>query len=1041
MSALLETGGRRRLILSSALLFLIVFAFVILKSARDALFLSRYSSRSLPYFMAMNTAVSTAAAAISLRVYKWINLNKLVQWSLFLFSAGTFLFWEGFTASHLLLPALFYLWVGVVGTIAPVQGWSLVSQQFSTRQAKRGLGVAGAGATLGAIAGGFFAGLFAGAWNAVTLIAVAGLVLVIASAGCAPLSAAASSEESVAGAQQDLPVRKRFRILLVSLIAVATIVSTCVDFQFKTLAQQHARSAEDLAKFFGSFYAFTGLATLLLEIMVIPTILRRLGVAGSLLTSPLCLSIINGVFLATGSFNSGVTLRAGEEVLRHSVSRSSLEALYLAIPEQARIRLKTFADTIAVRGPEFLASGMLILLFSIADLSFHLLSILIMGFLGVWFVCAWILGQSEYPQVLKERIDRKDIDFESLKENLFTGQFYRLLPEFFAHAEREMVLNLLDLVELSGKSWLGRYLLLCLDREEPEIRLRALRLLFDQEANVSDRVSLLMAERNGEIKREAVHYLCLRSTVNDVTLQKLAADPDPAVQAAGCAAVLRNRWRQRSGYQKLTDLIEESIHQHRPDVREEIAHVLEYSKPSDAALPLYVRLLQDESDDVRKAALKCIVRTRPQGAISELLLLSRNPALKTQVRAAIAGYGDRLIPLLARIAENRAAPDALRKLAVDAASDIGERSCDFLLRIARQENLAIRFNAIKALNRLKKRNQLIHASPALTSLLRKEMQLLKRDVWRARAFAPKTGSLAERILSQRIHWSQERIFRLLGLLYEPDSIYFAYLAWNSPDTHRSDAALEWLEQTVDPEIAKSLFPLLETHSEPETKPDSQGEERKKAFLACLLEKEPLLASAVIRDLTARELKEWETEIKRGLSASSHPLVAETISWRYRAMNPDSRTLPEQTLTAIQKMEHLSKINVFQKLGTQELLLLADLAQETPVESGQTICTEGQIPFFFSLFSGQMRLKLPEGESRIIEAGESIGMLELLTDRSFRFSCTADQPSLGLTIDRDSFLEILEDQTAVCLGILDTLAQRLNEPEFWIFGFEKKHSRV
>ncbi len=221
--------------------------------------------------------VSAIAATASIRLYKRVSLSRLAQFTLIFFRWERFSFGKGLHAAIFFLPALLYLWVGIVGTIAPVQGWSLVTQQFSTREAKRVMVVVSAGATLGAIAGGLFARLFAGAWNAITLIPVGGVTILVASIACSALSSPRAEAESIPAQEPDtLPVRKRF--LNDSPCRARRDGNRCLSihrFQFKSLTQQQLGSAEDLARFFGSFYAYTAIMTLIFQIALIPVFLKR----------------------------------------------------------------------------------------------------------------------------------------------------------------------------------------------------------------------------------------------------------------------------------------------------------------------------------------------------------------------------------------------------------------------------------------------------------------------------------------------------------------------------------------------------------------------------------------------------------------------------------------------------------------------------------------------------------------------------------------------------------------------------------------------
>src|SRR6476661_7144790 len=60
---------------SAILLLLVVAGFVVLKTIRDATFLSRYSARVLPQYMAWNTVVSALCATALIRLYKHVPLR------------------------------------------------------------------------------------------------------------------------------------------------------------------------------------------------------------------------------------------------------------------------------------------------------------------------------------------------------------------------------------------------------------------------------------------------------------------------------------------------------------------------------------------------------------------------------------------------------------------------------------------------------------------------------------------------------------------------------------------------------------------------------------------------------------------------------------------------------------------------------------------------------------------------------------------------------------------------------------------------------
>ena len=151
-----EKTDAKPAVVNATLLFLIVAAFVVLKTIRDTSFLISYHIGALPQYMALNTLASALVAFLLLRLYNILSLRKLLQIGLIVFATGTILLWQGFPFHIAIQPKIFYIWVGIYGTIIPVQAWALVSTQLSSRQVKRTLGWVASGAILGGIAGGVY---------------------------------------------------------------------------------------------------------------------------------------------------------------------------------------------------------------------------------------------------------------------------------------------------------------------------------------------------------------------------------------------------------------------------------------------------------------------------------------------------------------------------------------------------------------------------------------------------------------------------------------------------------------------------------------------------------------------------------------------------------------------------------------------------------------------------------------------------------------------------------------------------------------------
>ena len=123
-----QKADRKTVLLSTALLFCVVASLIVLKSARDALVLSHYPARMIPYFMLITTGAVALTTLLYLRLYKTFMLGRAVLFSLIFFAVGTSWMWHEISHGSRVLTAVLYVWVGIVSTVAPVQAWTVISQ-------------------------------------------------------------------------------------------------------------------------------------------------------------------------------------------------------------------------------------------------------------------------------------------------------------------------------------------------------------------------------------------------------------------------------------------------------------------------------------------------------------------------------------------------------------------------------------------------------------------------------------------------------------------------------------------------------------------------------------------------------------------------------------------------------------------------------------------------------------------------------------------------------------------------------------------------
>ncbi len=1018
-------GIQKTTILCAGLLFAVTAAFIILKTARDGLFLSDYSASALPWFMAVTTAATALVATTYIRLYKSLSLGPAVELSLKAFFAGTLFLWVGIRADWRPATQLLYIWTGIFGALAPVQSWSVITQLLLTRQAKRDLGVIGSGGILGASAGGFFAKWVVQASDVSTLLPAASILILMALFAVQALSLFASSAPPPKR-ERDLPeISPRFVILVVAVVGIGTIVSTFADFQFKVIAQREMLTAGRLAEFFGSFYAYVGIATFIFQFFITPTLMSRVGVSSALAILPLGLAFGSGWVFFAGTIVSAVFLKGAEQLFKHSVDRSSLEVLYMAIPDNVKVRMKSLIDTVGVRTSEGVGALLLILLFSIGNFSIASLAMLSIALLLISVVCTVLLGR-EYPKALTSAIQQTELSISSVKTQFFTTDFYNLMPDLLKNSNKETLIDLLQLLSATGNRRMTPYLEPLLKHNDAEIRLLSLQLLFKQDEDHSNKVESMVGDLDARVRVEAIRYLCFKTSIDPLAkLAHLLTDPDPTVQAAACACSLNLDMEpaKDAAFKKLEEIMSDSTQGARPEVRLEVARILEHLKPSTVSDELCRRLLHDPDPRVQKTALRSVSHIQRPALIPATIDLLGIRYLRAEVRHALAAFGLSVLPDLQRVAQDTSLPVEKRKQALNIISDLGTpASVEILMNHALGSNLILRFVSIKAMNRIRKHQSLPVTHDLLENLLEQEISALEIEFERVRFFTPRRGGLTEKVLIQRQLWSRERIFRALALLYDAKGIYNAYRALAQGDARRADSALEWLDNILDPDHRSRILALLEGTSRFRTKSDPAT--RRAVLFGYLGAQDQLPAASIIADLSVDELAELQPHIEDTLKVfRNQVLVEETLKWRYLTMLEN--TSAQRKLSTIQRLEKLGNVDIFQELGPNELLLLANQCTEQQFQSGEVIFNEGdEANEIYILFGGAVELRRASGKAAILKTGESFGTLSVLGDQRRLFSAVALDPCHCLKLDRENLWDILEDYPSICHGIFKVMAHRL-----------------
>ena len=410
--------------LITSLLFFLVGANNLIKILRDSVFLGHHSVSELPYLYISVALIAGVVISTYTRCTARMSLVRLILGSNAVILSNIVFFWFLLTFfdpawSHY----AFYIWSAMASVIALSQIWTLANQIFNADEGKRLFGLLTAGGTLGGAAAGFGAkwSIHLSLDTNHLLWAVAGAYLLVSTIVFISrnfLQPPSDNNRVQSGEPGPQITASLFTILRSSkyietigvIIFVSVIVSTLIDFSFKTSAKESYSTQLALARFFSDYYVWLSAATLFAQAILTRKTIMKLGFHSSLYVMPILLSIGTLWIMILPSLAANTLTRITDLTLRNSVHRSAMEISYMAIPIDLMRRIKAFLDVVVERIGDA-SAGFIILFFTLSSAEGYAryVHLLCLGLIVLWLALIPFL-QVGYSRACREGLVPPEAD-------------------------------------------------------------------------------------------------------------------------------------------------------------------------------------------------------------------------------------------------------------------------------------------------------------------------------------------------------------------------------------------------------------------------------------------------------------------------------------------------------------------------------------------------------------------------------------------------------------------------------------------------------
>ncbi len=1000
----------------------------------ETVFLKRFGVQFLPNVFFFNSLIFLAMLVLLNRVVDRTARTKLVAQLLLVFAGVLFILrLLIFTGAPLVYPII-YIASKQMKYIFFIVFWTLATDIYSTRKARRLFPLIGGGGVLGTIVGSMLSRRIAALTGTdnLLLFCSGGMLLsyLLVNLGrlqigrLSPVVFSSDEHLSLTSFKKFIKrelLERHGSSLLKYLIVLAILpgfAAPIFEYIFNYLADKTYLTEASLLGFFGIFKGSFNILILSFQILVASSVFRRYGIINVLFAHPI------GYLLAFGglyfNFRMPVAImgKAGLEVIDASFYKPGCQMLYNIIPRELRGRANALVQGAVRRLGDLAGSGMLTIMKDY-------ISPVNLSLVGPFFVVIWLFFnrslRRSYSSILHQSLSEKHVSFAELSSrdlsSLMTPQARKTLQKSIAHEKPATALMAARLLAQSGvPGWPG---MICQELSGRDAVFQTEMLRIAGQGDPAEVVSTLL-KVHGELDKSSLPELLkiLRRLAPESGLELFrtgAKSSDARTVAESLLGLIAagekidpGRFEVMLGSKEVTDLrsgiylageIGDPIYIKRllpfldseePLVRSECALALGKLglKVSSEQWPA---LLKDRSDLVRLRAVEGLTRCHSPEAVRLVIPLLGDEDWRVREAATvlIEEVGEEAIPIL-----TGALPEAglfARSALIRILDDLGVKEQTLLKFI--DGKIEEGYRAVEELKALE-------VVPLGRS---KEIIML--------------------LLRNRLNEAEEEIFRVLGLLVKGSRIQLILDSYRDRDETVRGHALEMLEEVLTPHLARRLLPLLEDlplglkliarshyykaegadlYSILETMLDSKSSADVMCALMCIQE----------------AMERGDPPIHRALRER-----AAELENRFRIKGG------KKVEDLMKKVLTLKGAPIFSHLQFKELLAIASLARQESFHRDDTIVEQGERGHsMYIITSGRVRIVSKTGGDEVhlatLKESDYFGEMALFDESPRSATAIADGEVGVLRVDKREFSDMLREYPGISIVMCGEFCRRL-----------------
>ena len=1037
--------------LPTLILFFHFFAYVAISitgtAARDAYFLNMVDKKYLPLMFLAIAIVLSIVIEIYSRLSKNRDLSTIVTGTGIIFIATLLAIQK-----HLegwVIPFL-YVWKDVIDAIIITQFWLIASQVFDPRQAKRLFGLLGAGGALAAIIIGSSISQFVSVFGSENLLFVtmSFIIIVILMANLIrPYRNLNEQKHQTSKKDVHKNTGKSFTPYLKSLaiiIGLAAVASRVVDYQFKITAVASFPNQDDLVNFFGQYYAVTGVATMIIQLFITSRLLSRFGIIVAILILPTLFMAGAAGFLMSPVLAAVYISKFSDQVFRFTFHNASIQLLWIPVKRTIKNRLKPVIEGSIRAGLEGVSGILIFLSITMFNVPIHYLSISIILITIYWIKRSFRLKKL-YIKELQSAIEKRELNFEELTLDIQDEAMVKTINLALNNDDESQQILALEMIKdiplTPWKDSLNRLL----NDGSMIVKKEILNISFDDENIISDQKIISLINNESDLEIESIEIAGKRKLTDALPIIMDRIDAENKEKQLIAAAAIRNIDPDSSNKEK--DLLLSAFNSNDENI---CSLIIIQMKNDNEILPdeKLIKYVNEESSKVRNAALSVAESRASLVLLPHIIQCLSYPRSAMPARSALQVYDENeVVKLLIENAQNQ---NVEKSLVIGVIRTIKKYptkdSIDMLLSVISPKIPPIQAVAVDSLIHIARELPLDEKQIAITKeeLIKTSKYAYEKIIALSQIEENEKNQLLRYLLQDEVRKLIPVIMKL-GILDKPQTpieTYIQYVLNNEED--KLPYVLEFFENIFSQEERKIVNSLIDdisiedkckvakNHFDELTTDINQ-------FLGYYIGTIQELKVALTLDYAFRTNNQ-EILGKANWNNLPESFIIKDIITRHSKESPDSLNtwpindylLDSNQLTMYSTLEKamiLKSVDLFASIPSQELIRVAQIAEEEEYQTDTSLCKEGDYGDCMYIIANG-KVKVHKGDRTLVELekGAFVGDMALLDQEPRSADLTTSLETTLLKISQDAFYELMSSNFEIMNGILKIISSRLRESQ-------------